>query len=205
MKKTLLLIAFAAATTAGFSQNDKKETKEQDRSAGLRKISSGRGEEQIRQQVEESLSEAREDLKDLQIRVNGMDIDINLDGLKSLENLDEIIEGSLEGLDEQIERDVERSLESLEHLDLDFDIDVDHDEDFDIDADHDEEFQNNRGVRINGMTVEEYQKEQDRKDAEQAAKDAKEAEKMKKDKVAKQESKEVKEATKEVTKKKKKE
>jgi len=165
MKKTLLLIAFAATVTFGFAQNnkkeDKKDTKKPDET-GLRKIASGRGEEELSREVNESVREA---MKDMKVDLDKLDINIDLKGLEVLNHLDEIIEASLEGLDEQIERSVERSLEgldeniersverslegldedidrSLRHLndldiDIDIDNDIDHDIDIDIDEDHD--------------------------------------------------------------------
>ncbi len=143
MRSFILLIAFCAV--AGFAVAQKTD---KDRKAGLkplkqsevksdderemRKIASGRGEEELEEEIERSLERLD---KDMDMNMD-FDMDIDVDPDMHFQGLDEEIERniemSLEGLDEQIEMSVqasmegvEEALEALEHLDFDIDIRVD--------------------------------------------------------------------------------
>lgn len=132
MRTSILIITFCAIASFAVAQKSDKdrkaglkplkqtETKSED-DRPMRKIASGRGEEELEEQIE--------------MELEGLDEEIERDIERSLEGLDEEIERSvemsLEGLDEQIEMSIEASmegldeaLEALDHLDFDFDVRV---------------------------------------------------------------------------------
>lgn len=157
MKTALLLIAFVTVASFGYAQKKEKDTsglktikrseqpsksEETSEEKPLRKIASGRGEEEIEQEIEETMEGLDEEIeREIERSMEGLDeqiereVERSMEGLDeeierqveaSLEGLDEQIEMSLEGLDEQIEASLEESLEALEHLDIDINIDGRH-------------------------------------------------------------------------------